>query len=574
MKQAGPATINLDVIGPPLERHAVCIRFNNPSDHHASMPSLYLNRLSHNERSDLLKELHEHQAGNCFICGKAIDLLLHKDTIDIDHVTPISLNGPDNPSNFAVTHDSCNRGKQDSDLRVARIIARFDDINQSVSVESRAANLGDILKAYRHTSFPFPIRIENGVVFYSMPGIGKNAIQSVPLYTDALSGFRFFFAQLPIQYIEHDGKLNPRAIGPNIKKLIKEFHSKRPQLHVALGWINTADGDTSAIRIFDGQHKAAAQIMLGAQELPVRVFVDPDVDVLLAANTIAGTTLRQVAFDKSVQRNLGSALLADRMQRYRADCRLADDSEAFSEIDLQRHFKGESREMKKYILDWIRSSITHHKDNKLRDFIEYGGRSTDFPLSYSTVEKTFYSFFIGSELLSTRFNHRAEEGLNPRALEIEQIVSLMNTIAEEIFIGKFDPSLGTSRIENKISKGEDIPEPHLIAYRMAKEEIIYNWLRYIKQVVQMSFVNAGIPFDENAPLQKPLPPNAWNSIRNFVRSLKRLPIWVNRDMSTSVFGGKRNNDFWKQIFEEGETPDGQKVLGHRIDLIKMIQSND
>jgi hypothetical protein len=49
---------------------------------------------------------------------------------------------------------------------------------------------------------------------------------------------------------------------------------------------------------------------------------------------------------------------------------------------------------------------------------------------------------------------------------------------------------------------------------------------------------------------------------------------VNRDMSTSVFGGKRNNDFWKQIFEEGETPDGQKVLGHRIDLIKMIQSND
>ncbi len=538
------------------------------------MSSLYLNRLSAADRTTLLGELHQRQGGNCFICGKMIDLQLHKDSIDIDHVIPTTLNGPDNTGNFAVTHDSCNRGKQDSDLRVARIIARFDDINESVAAESRAANLGDILKAYASGSFNFAVTADGASVRFSLPDIGKNDIVTLPLYTDALSGFQFFFVQLPIQYVHHDGKMNPRAIGPNIKKLIKEFHLKRPQLHVALGWITVKDGETSKIRIFDGQHKAAAQIMLGNKELPVRIFVNPDLDTLLTANTIAGTTLRQVAFDKSVQRNLGSALLADRMQRYRSDCGLPEDSEAFSEQDIQRHFKGESREMKKYILDWIRSSITHHKDNKLRDFIEYGGRGSEFPLSYSTVEKTFYSFLIGSDLLSTKFNHRAEEGLNPRQLEIDQIVNLMNIIAEEIFIGKFDPAIGTSRIESKVSKGEDVPETHLIAYRMAKEEIIYNWLRYIKQVIQMAFVNAGIPFDETAPLQKSLPPNAWNNLRNFVSGLRRLPLWVNRDMATSVFGGKRNNDYWKQIFEEGQTPDGQKVLGQRLDLIKMIQPPD
>jgi hypothetical protein len=538
------------------------------------MSSLYLNRLSAEERTDLLQELHKRQAGNCFICGRTIDLQLHKDSIDIDHVIPTSLNGPDNPSNFAVTHDSCNRGKQDSDLRVARIIARFDDINQHVATESRAANLGDILKACVNGSYNLAIRADDNTVAFSLPEIGRNEIVTLPLYVDPLSGFHFFFAQLPIQYLHHDGKMNPRAIGPNIAKLIKEFHAKRPQLHVALGWITLIGDDSPKVRIFDGQHKAAAQILLGTKELPVRIFLNPDLDILLTANTIAGTTLRQVAFDKSVQRNLGSALLADRMQRYRTDCGQAEDSEDFSEQDLQRHFKGESREVKKYILDWIRSSITHHKDNKLRDFIEYGGRGSEFPLSYSTIEKTFYSFLIGPDLLSTRFNHRAEEGLNPRQLEIEQIVNLMNIVAEEVFIGKFEPAIGTSRIENKVSKGEDIPEPHLVAYRMAKEEIIYNWLRYIKQVIQMAFVNAGIPFNENSPLQKPLPPNAWNNIRNFVRALRSLPLWVNRDMATSVFGGKRNNDFWKQIFEEGQTPDGQKVLGQRLDLIKMIQPQD
>ncbi|HTV43560.1 MAG TPA: hypothetical protein VMF08_23555 [Candidatus Sulfotelmatobacter sp.] len=346
---------------------------------------------------------------------------------------------------------------------------------------------------------------------------------------------------------------------------------KRPQLHVALGWINLNEAEKPKVRIFDGQHKAAAQIMLNTTELPVRIFVNPDVDVLLTSNTNAGTTLRQVAFDKSVQRNLGSALLADRMQRYRTECNLAADSEEFSEQDLQRHFKGESREMKKFILDWVRSSITHHKDNKLRDFIEYGGRSSEFPLSYSTIEKTFYSFFIGSDLLATRFNHRAEEGQNPRQLEIEQLVTLMNVIAEEIFIGKYDPKIGTSRIENKIIKGDDVPEPHLAAYRMAKEEIAHNWLRYVKQVIQMAFVNAGIPFDENAPLQKSMPANAWNNVRNFIIALRDLPVWVNRDLANTVFGGKHNIDFWKQIFEEGHTTDNQKILGQRLDLIKMIQ---
>lgn len=518
------------------------------------MSSLFLSRLSQDQRTALLKELHERQSGSCFICAKPVDLALHKNAIDVDHVIPTSLNGQDNPGNFALTHDSCNRAKQDSDLRVARVIAKFDEINESVEGEGRAANLGDILKTFRNSSFPFPVSI-NGAQLQE------------------LSGFRFFFAQLPLQYIEHDSKLNPRALGSNIKKLIKEFHTRRPQLHAALGWLNTDDGDDAQVRIFDGQHKAAAQIMLGAKLIPVRIFVNPDVDVLLTANTLAGTTLRQVAFDKSVQRSLGSALLADRIERYRTDLSLPEDSEDFSEQDLQRHFKGE-REMKRYILDGIRSSITQHKGNKLLDFIEYGGRGNDFPLSYSTIEKTFYSFFIGSDLLATRLNHRAEEGMNPRMLEVDQMVNLMNIIAEEIFIGRFDLDIGTSRIESKVLKGEPIPDAHLAAYRMAKEEIIYNWLRLVKQVIQTSFITSGTPFDEKAPLQKLLPNNAWNNVRSFIRNLQYLPVWVNHDMANSVFGGKRNTDYWRQIFDEGTTHEGQKVLGQKIDLIKMMQSKD
>jgi len=47
----------------------------------------------------------------------------------------------------------------------------------------------------------------------------------------------YFFTVMPIEAIHHDDRINPRAIGPNLRGLIEEFHKGRPQLHVALGWI-------------------------------------------------------------------------------------------------------------------------------------------------------------------------------------------------------------------------------------------------------------------------------------------------------------------------------------------------
>ena len=80
---------------------------------------------------------------------------------------------------------------------------------------------------------------------------------------------------------------------------------------------------------------------------------------------------------------------------------------------------------------------------------------------------------------------------NPREIEKEQILTLMNIVAEELFIGKLDPDIGTYKLENKIQKGDDIPEEHLIAYRMSKEEIIYNWVRYVEQIIKNYFIMQG-----------------------------------------------------------------------------------
>lgn len=537
------------------------------------MASLFLNGLSAEERMRLKQTLHATQHGVCFICDLPIDLHIHANAVDIDHVEPLKGGGKDDPSNFALTHSSCNRSKQASDLRVARVLARFDRIRQAAHDEGRTPNLSDVLAAYGGAKHKLSFHVSDDTVKFSLAETGGVEVTTLPLYEDKLSGVKSFFVQVPIEYLHHDDRINPRGIGGSLARLVEEFHRKRPQLHVALAWVSTDNG-SSQLKVFDGQHKATAQVLLGARSLPVRVFVDPDPDTLLTANTNAGTTLRQVAFDKSVQRRLGSALFQDRLARYRKERSLPDDALSFSERDLVQYFKGESHEMKRYVLDSVRDGITTSADNKLRDFIEFGGKAQDKPFSYATVEKTFYSFLIYPDVLDTPLDWRAEEEENPRELEILQIVRLMNIVAEEIYLDQFDFTVGTGRLENRVSKGEEIDGAHLRAFRMAKEEIVYAWLRYVRQIVQGYFNMLGTPIDEKKLFQYVFPEPLWDRIRAYVANLAKLPVWVNRELAATAFGGKQTYAFWQTVFETGRTPQGQQVLAAPLNWMELIKEPD
>ena len=257
------------------------------------MESLYLNRLSRQAYQELVDTLWAKQVGKCFICEDVIDRHLHAGSVDVDHIEPPRSGGKDDSSNFALCHAHCNRSKQASDLRIARLLARFERVQQECVSEPGRPNLSDILAIEGGARFELPIRIENGAVAYSFPDLGDHQVHGAPLCNDVLSGMDYFFAELPVAYLFHDDRINPRAIAQSsLRKLLEEFHSKLPQLHVTLAWIRLDEGTIrTQIRVFDGQHKAAAQVMLGVKRLPVRVFVNPDTDVLLTANTHAGTTL-------------------------------------------------------------------------------------------------------------------------------------------------------------------------------------------------------------------------------------------------------------------------------------------
>ncbi len=532
----------------------------------------FLQSLNKDERKALEKRLHERQSGKCFICDEEISLVLHEGQLDIDHIEPKSEGGADEENNFAITHGSCNRSKQASDLRVARRMAEFDRLQREAHEKGdRGANLGHLLDRYGGGRCPLRIVLEGEQAKFSLGETGNNSIQAIPLHQDRLSGMKYFFAVLPLEYLHHDDRINPRSIGPNIRGLIEEFMKKRPQLHVSLAWWAPDAEGKGQVKVFDGQHKAAAQILLGVKILPIRVFVDPDLNLLLHTNTNAGGKLRQVAFDSAVMRHLGSTIFAERVAQYQKMKGLSKEEYHFSEQDLVSFFKGEHREMLRYIIDAARDNISHNKDNKLVEFISWAGKSAERPLAYTAVEKTFFKEFLFKNALSTPMDEGHDQGNNPRIIERKQLVRLMSLFAEIFFIKHWDSEVGGRRLENRLQKGDPVPENHLRAWRVSREEILGNILTWTRLVIENYFAYTGRMVEKDRLMLTEFPEELWRRIEAVLRNISKLPCWIDKELSKTVFGAKQNQDYWKTIFTTGKSPSGVVVLAKKLDLNTMIQ---
>ncbi len=96
--------------------------------------------------------------------------------------------------------------------------------------------------------------------------------------------------------------------------------------------------------------------------------------------------------------------------------------------------------------------------------------------------------------------------------------------------------------------------------------MLYSWLKYVQQIVPRHFVAVGRPVEDKRLFQYQFSEVLWQQLRAYVRNLGGLPLWVNHQLSATVFGGKQKSDFWRTVWETGKSPQGTTVLPAPIDL--------
>ena len=57
--------------------------------------SRYINGLTPGELIAFRKKLHGIQSGKCYICREPLDLQLHEESLEFDHIEPLAVGGKD-----------------------------------------------------------------------------------------------------------------------------------------------------------------------------------------------------------------------------------------------------------------------------------------------------------------------------------------------------------------------------------------------------------------------------------------------------------------------------------------------
>ena len=511
-----------------------------------------LDSLVTDERKELIERLHRRQDGRSYISGKPIDLRAQE--VEIDHIVSLDRGGIDNESNWGLVLKSENRSKGTKDLQLMRYIYRFREHRDKYISSKRDFTFGNALKEFYPQRNPVKAEISSKNIKMSFDEDGTIRELEYPLFIDEVDKtVKSFVGMLPFTVLFHDSTINPRSI-VDLEPMIEEFYNKNPQLLPSLAILDVDGTGEGRIMVFDGQHKAAAQLYVRSPRLFVRVFVGVEKAKIKRTNFRAHTSLAQIHFPQLISDKVGHDLFVLDFEPYLE----AGDWDEKSEASFLKR-EEISEEYRGYLKNWLkyRTLIGDEGErHRILDYVEtVSARSKKYPLSYDTLTKTF---------LKLLFLSPSEDKLSIsqkyRELELKNLKKLMEICVEEVLDGKFGLDKGIYKLEEKLLEDPDsIHDNHLIAYRLCRSAAMVIWIGELKKAISRLLKSRDkyhkMAWSEKRVLWAEIEEQEWGIIRNMIKVIKMHQIWKqkeNKDVLSSL-GTTRQMD-WKEILFDGRLP--------------------
>ncbi len=542
-----------------------------------------LGALTADQRNELTQRLQNLQNGLCYVCEDIINLAVHE--VDIDHIHAVTRGGLDDESNWALTHAVCNRSKGARDLLLQKIIGKF---KKHVEKYERPDGEGIVRNFTVHEALNelHPDRQEVGAVLkgdhvqisYTLNGTPQT--KEFAILTDlAIPDIRSFVGMIPFECLHHDSAINPRSI-VDLEPMIEEFYNGNPQLQPSLATL-TVNGESpkGQILLFDGQHKAAAQVYVGKPCLFVRVFLNCDKARLKETNFRAHTRLAQIHFPQLVEDRVGDDLFLESFNRFLST---ADQSKKSERSFFYDYLPQPQRsEYRNYFASHLRYEVLTGKagtrTNEILNYVEtITARSKRYPLSYDALQKTFLKHFLWLK----ESPEPLEKTQPMRTLERENAIRLSNIFVEEVLsANRFDITKGIFHIEERLAESsETIPDSHLRAYRLCRAAALIVWSEELMRAIAL-LLNTLTRYEVGAwaqqrPLWAPIDPQVWERIRKMVRIVRDHKIWGERsngDILQAITSTRQKD--WREILLEGRLPGRHEQLLPKLDQNFIFQQS-
>lgn len=361
----------------------------------------------------------------CFANGHVIP---EGESLQFDHIRAFSLGGASELDNIAPMCATHNKEKGQLSLFDFRIKLRLE----AFFAGGDRLTLKHLLQHLKQTNElaafgePVAVTVQDLEVIVESPKVKLKA----PLCTCPTTGWRYFYATLPVSLIDSDDDesdqigLQPRyLIFEKVFDLFRHFQA-HPVLQPSIGRVVG-----SRIRLFDGQHKAAALLWNGRREFECKVYLDEaDLRLLNQTNIAAHDKYAQTRFFSSVMvLKLGSQFGAD-FAAYRD----LEDEATKSEAGFMKWLKNHDTlqtagQLNERFRSFLYNAVLQDSDNKLARLVSAGNRSTDeHPITLDMLTKSIFASFLLREPTEQSLTAKDYK----RSDEVANVVALFNMLDE------------------------------------------------------------------------------------------------------------------------------------------------
>lgn len=398
----------------------------------------------------------------CFISGQIIG---DDDEVEYDHIHPFSKDGETSLSNMRIVIKKLNRRKATETLYDVRDNLKLERLFEERKNNIRLQDIFELKDIEKQST----AAVTNGGEVSIEDGSKK---VSFPLYHDAILDVPYFYGRIPVRWLENDDQegLQPRVIDYKRLIAIRDHLKSHPQLAPSIGRLL---GDK--LKLFDGQHKLAAQVLNNQKEIDIKVYVSPDdperakklFDGLMITNLEAHSKLKQVPFYTSTLLDRLSVIYKEMLDEFIAQTPPEDHTEERFVRFLSTSKSFSSAQAKEMLRSAIK--VAALENSELKDYVAVASKDASYPMTMDLLGNTIFRSCLYLEPSVARFTSEKDF----RNAESSNFAAIVKILIDETQIANWVPH----------AKGKTLSNQQHKARRIWHKGSVLTWSPYLKSVL-------------------------------------------------------------------------------------------